>query len=268
MLWLLLIPALLFAAYLFLIWPRLPRRDVNHLLGIDYAHRGLWDAECPENSLPAFARAAELGFGVELDVQMTRDGELIVFHDDDLKRMCGVSGLIWERTRAELDALRLAGTDCRIPTFAQVLETLGGRVPVIVEIKTGPEVLTVCEKALALLRAYPGVWCVESFDPKAMHWWRRHDPQTIRGTLSCGLRATPRGRRTLKLAAMAALVENVLTRPDFIAYDHETDRNLSMAIMRLLRPTLVTWTVRSQQDMDRLRGRYDLQIFEGFLPKR
>lgn len=257
------------ALYLFMVCPNLPRRDISHLTGYDYAHRGLWNEQYPENSLPAFARAVEHGFGMEFDVHLTRDGELVVFHDDVMTRMTGDSRNIHTCTLAELRQLRLKGTEYDIPTLREVLDTVGGKTPLIVEIKTGPNVPELCEKTNAMLKAYGGPYCIESFDPKATAWWRTHEPQIIRGTLSFGLREEPKGRRTWALRAMSSLIVNVLTRPDFVAYGHNADRNPAMWLMRrVFRPTLVAWTVRSQQDMDALRGRYDLQIFERFLPRR
>lgn len=268
MIWTILALVLLCALYVFLILPQLPRRDISHLMGYDYAHRGLWDDALPENSLPAFAKAAEMGFGIELDVQLTADGQMVVFHDDDLSRMCGVQSDIHDCTLDELRRLRLNGTDCTLPTFAEVLAAVSGRVPLIVEIKTGPRVVELCEKVHAALGSYAGAYCIESFDPRATAWWRKNAPEIIRGTLAHSLGMVPRGERSFRIYALSTLMQNVIARPDFIAYGHEADRNLPMALMRRIRPTLVAWTIRSQADMDRLRGRYDLQIFERFVPRR
>ena len=114
---------------LVLISPRLiGRPDMTHLQG-DYAHRGLHDGEIPENSLPAFARAADKGFGIELDVQLSADGVIMVFHDDTLIRMTGVQGKLCEYSREQLQQMRLGESDEVIPTLDEVLETVGGRIP-------------------------------------------------------------------------------------------------------------------------------------------
>ena len=264
----LLILILLAAAYVFALLPNLPRRPIDHLTGVDYAHRGLWNAIYPENSMPAFYNAVRNGYGIELDVHLTKDGQLVVFHDDNLMRMCGVDRNIHDCTLSELSQMRLMGTDCTIPTFSQVLSVVGGRVPLIVEIKTGPNVPELCEKANALLRAYRGSYCMESFDPKAVQWWREHAPGTIRGLLAHGTRGLDKQTLTPQMYFMETLMHNFIARADFIAYGYKTEPNLPMKVMRLLRPTFVAWTVRSQEDMDHLRGQYDLQIFEGFIPKR
>ena len=259
---------LILALYLFLIYPNMPRRDVSHLSGYDYAHRGLWNSELPENSMAAFRNAVDNGFGMEMDVHLTSDDQLVIFHDANLKRMCGVDRPICECTLAELRQYRLLGTEEVIPTFDEFLSMINGRVPLIIEIKPDKRINDLCRLVHERLTRYQGPYCIESFHPVAVQWFRRNAPQIIRGQLANGLYGMPAEKRTWMGRIMASLVQNVLSRPDFVAYEHSTDRNLSMALMRIIKPHLVCWTVRSQHDMDVLRGRYDLQIFEGFIPKR
>ena len=254
------------AVYGFLAWPHLPRRSIAHLTGYDYAHRGLWNDVLPENSLPAFQHAVDNGFGIELDVHLTRDDQLVVFHDDTLMRMCGVDRPICDMTLSELRQLRLKGSEYGIPTLEEVLSVVGGKVPLIVEIKPDKLLDELCAKTCAMLKAYGGPFCVESFHPLAVHWFRKNEPAIIRGQLAYGL---GQGRKVNAVNVLVGtLMQNVAGRPDFIAYEAVSDRNAAMGLMRLLRPTLVCWTVHTQQDMDRLRARYDLQIFDGFVPKR
>lgn len=257
--------AALAAVYVFLAFPHLPRRSIRHLEGFDYAHRGLWNDELPENSLAAFRSAVEHGFGIELDVQLTADDQLVVFHDNTLDRMCGVSGKVTEKTLAELRALHLNGTEHVIPTFDEFLETVDGRVPLIVEIKSCKRLDLLCRLTRERLQRYSGAYCVESFDPRAVKWFRRNAPEIIRGQLAYG---PGRKKPTVLNVLLGSLIQNVLGRPDFVAYDSTSDRNPAMGLQRLLRPTLVCWTVHSQEEMDRQRSRYDLQIFDGFVPKR
>ena len=264
----LIIILILFILYLFLIFPNLPKRDIKPLQGYDYAHRGLWNDQLPENSMAAFRNAVEHGFGMELDVHLTKDDQLVIFHDNNLKRMCGVDKPICECTLAELRQYRLKGTEEGIPTFDEFLTMIDGRVPLIIEIKPDKRISELCQLVHARLQAYHGPYCVESFHPLAVQWFRRNAPQIIRGKLANGLYGAPAKERTWLGRGLASLIQNVLGRPDFIAYEHSTDRNLAMALMRILRPHLVCWTVRSQHDMDVLRHRYDLQIFEGFIPQK
>ncbi len=157
-------------AFAFLVAPgHATRAQKAPFLYRNYAHRGLHteDGTVPENSLSAFRAAAEAGYAVEMDVHLTADDQLVVFHDDTLERMCGVPGVIDDFTLAELRALRLGDTDCVIPTFAEALEALGGRVPLLLEVKRGHNNRRLCALTLAALRTYGGPYCVESFDPRS-----------------------------------------------------------------------------------------------------
>ena len=265
MIWLVII---LFALYLFLIFPNMPKRDIKHLQGYDYAHRGLWNDKLPENSMAAFRNAVEHGFGMEMDVHLTKDDQLVIFHDDSLKRMCGVDKPICECTLAELQQYRLKGTEEGIPTFDEFLNMVNGRVPLIIEIKPDKRISELCQHVHARLQQYQGPYCIESFHPLAVQWFRKNAPEIIRGQLANGLYGAAPEDRTWLYRGLASLIQNVVGRPDFVAYEHTTDRNLPMILMRIIKPHLVCWTVRSQHDMDVVRRRYDLQIFEGFIPKR
>lgn len=160
----LIILIVLILLYVFLLIPRLPRRDMSALTKVDYAHRGLWNAQRPENSLSAFRSAVDAGYGIELDVHRTKDGVLVVHHDDNLKRVCGVDRRIAQSTLAEVRACHLSGTDEVVPTFDEVLEAVGGRVPLIVELKVEQNVDSLCSAVRERMQHYNGLWCMESFD--------------------------------------------------------------------------------------------------------
>lgn len=160
----LIILIVLILLYVFLLIPRLPRRDMSALTKVDYAHRGLWNAQRPENSLSAFRSAVDAGYGIELDVHRTKDGVLVVHHDDNLKRVCGVDRRIAQSTLAEVRACHLSGTAEVVPTFDEVLEAVGGRVPLIVELKVEQNVDSLCSAVRERMQRYNGLWCMESFD--------------------------------------------------------------------------------------------------------
>ena len=264
----LMILAALFLLWCFLVSPRWPRRDLGALSRTDYAHRGLWNESIPENSLPAFQAAADAGFGIELDVHITRDDQLVIFHDDSLERVCGVRKKLSECTLEELSGMRLLGSDERIPTFDSVLRLVNGRVPLIIELKSDQRISRLAELTAQLLDAYSGAYCIESFDPRAVYWYRRNRPQAIRGQLAFGLRDGKYDKKNRTYLFLSSMLQNCLGRPDFIAFDYETDRSLPFrAVSRLFRFHRVAWTVRSQEKMDTLRNRYELQIFEGFVPR-
>ena len=266
---LLLIPAILVIAYLFLIMPRMTGKpDTSMLRGVYYAHRGLHDnkSDAPENSLAAIRKAVENGYGIEFDVQLTRDRIPVVFHDESLKRVCGVEGNVRDYTFEELQAFPLLASDERIPLLADVLAAVDGKVPLIIEIKIHENAAEVCTRADALIAAYKGPYCIESFDPRAVVWYRKNRPQVIRGQLSSCF-SKPGKREPFVQMLVHYLMTNVLARPDFIAYDHHHKGNISRVLCRRLFGALsVAWTVKSQQELDACRKDFDLFIFEQFIP--
>ena len=205
----------------FLIAPeRASKKKRAPFLGRNYAHRGLHeeDKSVPENSLPAFAAAASLGYGVELDVHITRDGELAVFHDSDIKRVCGVEGVIENMTWDELKNLRLFGTEYGIPLLSEVLEVMGESCPVIIELKRGNRNLELCEKTYDMMKKYGGKYCVESFDPRIVAWFRRSAPEVLRGQLATEPAEMAKDTSSLNAFMVGNLLTNFMARPNFIAY--------------------------------------------------
>ncbi len=188
-------------------------------MGRNISHRGLHrtDGSVPENSLAAFRAAVDGGYGVECDVRLTRDGRLVAFHDGDTQRMCSCPGRIEEMDWAELSLLRLGRTAEGIPLLAEVLETVGGKVPVVLELKSGRDDAQLCERVYELLLCYSGPVCVQSFNPLILRWWRKNAPEILRGQLSApASRLGGVGR--LRAFAMANLLSNFLCRPQFISY--------------------------------------------------
>ena len=229
-----------------------------------FAHRGLHseDKTVPENSLEAFRLASEAGYGMELDVQLSRDGQVVVFHDDTLDRVCGVNARVDELDLEELRQLRLCATDERIPLFSEVLDLVAGRGPVIVELKRGKRNAELCEKTLAMLEAYEGDTCMESFDPFIVSWFRKHAPHILRGQLS----QLPEDFRAggIKAAAAFALgnvLTNVIARPHFIAY-RIGRRTPAVRLSERMGAMPVGWTSRDPSDGKDL----DAVIFEFYRP--
>ena len=157
--------------YLFLIKPASTRDLDLAKYGTKFAHRGLWDAQSPENSLAAFKKAVDAGYGIEFDIHKTRDGHVVVFHDDTLVRMCGVEGKIEDKTLAELRELRLKGTDQQIPTLQEMLALVDGRVPLLVELKGAALDTSLCPVANEILSQYKGDYMIESFNPLLVRWY-------------------------------------------------------------------------------------------------
>lgn len=233
-----------------------------------FAHRGLFTADqsIPENSLPAFRAAVESKYGVELDVQLTKDKVVVVFHDDDLKRVCGVDARVDAYTFNELQWFPLLNTAERIPTFADVLAVIDGHIPMIVELKSGGDWKALCEKTLALLTAYQGDYCVESFHPLLVRWFYRHASQILRGQLSEAARYSKKWMPLYQSVLMSRLLTNILTHPQFIAY-RIGPKCLSVRICEALGAMRVAWTARPADDHATLIKRSDAIIFEHYRPE-
>lgn len=265
------------AAALLLFWalalmPRVLRKpDLSPLRGRCYAHRGYYrkDQSIPENSLPAFARAVENGFGIELDVHLTKDGRLAVLHDESLKRMCGADRLVSELNSGELAQYRLAGTEFCVPFFSEVLKLVGGRVPMVIEVKPyHNNSAALCSRLCGELEGYQGAFCVESFDPRALLWFRRNRPRTVRGQLAM----KPAGYAGSLKRATAFLAGNLLfnffARPDFIAYRAEDRNGLSFRLCRKLYGVQeFSWTARTPARAVEVMKSGGLIIFEFFDPR-
>lgn len=235
--------------------------------GRTFAHRGLFSADqsVPENSLAAFRAAVEAGYGVELDVQLTKDGQVVVFHDDDLKRVCGVDARVDAFTFEELQQLSLLGTKERIPLFTDVLKTIDGKIPMIVELKSGGDWKSLCPKTKELLDAYSGDYCVESFHPSLVRWFYLNAPGILRGQLSEAARYSRKGLPLYQAIMMSRLLTNILAHPQFIAY-RVGPKCLSVRVCEALGALRVCWTARPTDDHAKLTQTNDAIIFEHYLP--
>jgi len=284
---LLILIAVIACMWLFAVMPRIFHKpDMSGLSSRLVAHRGLHSnlpgredgiVAAPENSMEAFRRAVEAGYGIELDVHRTKDDRLVVFHDFTLERMCGedakaagITGTIEEHTSEELICLPLAKGPQTIPLFEDVLKLVDGKVPLIVEIKSEDQNMRVCELTDSMLRAYKGAYCVESFNPYVVKWFRKHHNLVCRGQLSEEFLRDPKLRRSGKAVMyffMQNLLFNFLTRPDFIAYNHLHKSNLSRRICYFLfRGKAAAYTIKSRQQLEESANDFDVFIFDSFVP--
>ena len=267
------------ALLLFAVWPG-KRRDELRLpfYGRNYAHRGLFGKDqCPpENSLPAFAAAAQNGYGIELDVQFTSDHRLVVFHDDTLDRMTPAKGFVHDMDWAHFSALPLAGSEEHPPLFADMLRTVAEAnpaTPLIVEIKSRSEysqtyLEELCRATLAELKTYPGPYCLESFDPRVVGIVRRQAPEVLRGQLADSYQSYRKdGTHAVPAFAFSHLFGNFLGRPDFIAWC-PAKRNWAVKLNAALGAMMVMWTALPEHDTAKLEAENDAVIFQWYAPKQ
>ena len=239
-----------------------PRPDkVSWLSNCAYAHRGLHSSGVPENSPSAFAAAIAKGMGIECDVQRSGDGRAIIFHDKDLARLTGEQGLLADHSAEELTRIVLSGSSDTIPTLRQMLDQVGGKVPLLIEIKsargTSRRTSALCLAVRRDLEGYLGPHAVMSFDPRIVRWFADHSPLTTRGLV-----VTEENDK-----ALAGMIRRRLSlwhaRPDFLAYDIRDLPSRFAAGQRRRGLPLLTWTVRSAEHRERAAKYCDAPIAEG-----
>ena len=242
------------------------KQEYKWLTDTFVAHRGFFNnVDIPENSLPAFVKARENNFGIEMDVQMSSDGVLVVFHDDSLKRMTGTDGLVCEKTFDELRQLRLLDTDCQIPTFEEFLQAAGG-VNLVVEIKTHKNIGELEQKVVDALANYPGNYCIESFNPYIVRWFKVHAPHIIRGQLATDLKNTKMAKWKVWMLKHLKLCK--WNGSQFIAYDAEYITKVKAVKRFGKKIPVLCWTIKSQEQYENLKEHFDNIIFDSFAPIR
>lgn len=224
----------------------------------------------PENSLAAFEAACAAGYGIELDVHLSRDGRVVVIHDGDLRRVAGDNRAVADLTYAELQRipLRAGGPEAQyVPLLSDVLALVDGRVPLVVEIKMDRGLdRELMRKTDALLSAYQGDYVIESFNVLALAWYRKHRPEVTRGQLAVPYHGRVDSPDSALRWMAGSLLFNWLGRPDFVAYEWHGGHSLPMRIYRFLGGTPVAWTVRSERAQEESRPDFDGIIFESYLP--
>ena len=262
-------PALLLLLYCLLLRCRRGHKAFGKLRGWGYAHRGLHGDGVPENSMEAFRLALEGGYGIELDVHLMKDGQLAVIHDASLLRTAGVDVKIEDLTAEDLPNYPLEGTSQTIPLFSDVLALYRGKAPLIVELKAEKgNHARLSEAVCDLMDEYEGAYCLESFDPRVVHWLKKNRPCKCRGQLAENFVANKRN----KLPFIAKFIlthqlENFMVVPDFVAYRFADRKLLGVWLARHFWGAQgVTWTIKTQEEYDTAVKEGWLPIFEGFRP--
>lgn len=237
-----------------------PAPDPKRLKGLTdtpFAHRGLHGSGRIENSKAAFEAAIAAGHGIELDVQASRDGEAVVIHDYDLKRLTGAEGKVADRSAAELGAIALSGSGQTLATLSETLRLIGSRVPLLIEVKAPDRhVGRLCAAVRRALEGYRGTVGVMSFNPAIGRWFARHAPRIVRGLVVTERdKRGPKGGIERHLALWRA-------KPDFLAYDIRDLPSRFAAAQRRRGIAVLTWTVRSEAERARAAACADQIIYE------
>lgn len=263
---------LLLCVYILGTLPRFSRKkETRAFCHCLFAHRGLFtpDQRIPENSMKAFQEAVQHGYGIELDIQRTKDNKIVVFHDHTLTRMCGIDLPVRELTYKELQKFTLMNSKEQIPLFQDVLAFVNGQVPLLVEIKLPTVKTLTCRLADELLQNYSGKYCIESFNPLALRWYKKNRKEIIRGQLSANLtKPVAEGGYFLSFLVKYLLL-NFLGKPDFISYCYKDQHNISFLLQKYIYKTPVfAWTVRSSLVFKKQKNYFDSIIFDSFIPAK
>lgn len=231
------------------------------------AHRGLHTKDIPENSLSAFENALKNNYAIELDVQFTKDKEVVVFHDENLKRMTNDTRNIEDVNYDELKNLRLGNTNEIIPTLEEVLELVDSKVAILIEIKDCKDYIELSEKTYEILKGYEGNYAIQSFNPFILEWYKNNASEVIRGQLSGTFTEGSESLNSFEKFALKNMLLNFKSKPNYIGYELEGIPKSKLESLRKKGVPIIVWTVKNKEDMEKAYKYSDNITFENFLPK-
>lgn len=236
----------LFAPFDHLLAPPPEPARIAFLGAQPFAHRGLHGDGVIENSRAAFVAAIALNHGIELDVQGAQQGEIFVFHDDTLDRLTAERGAFVDRPAHAIDQIRIGGTDETIPRLSEILAIVGGRTPILIEIKApGALVGALCLSVRRTVEGYTGTFAIMSFNPNVGRWFRMHAPRIVRGLVVTEGEDQSFGQK--RIGGVKRHLALWQSQPDFLAYDIRDLPSRFATAQRKRGLKLVTWTVRTAE---------------------
>lgn len=238
-------------------------KDLKFLKETIIAHRGVHnEKDIIENSLEAFKEAVNKNYIIELDVHFLKDGEVVVFHDDNIERMTGINKNLKDCTYDEIRNIKLLNKNTYIPKFSDVLKLVDGKVPILIELKNDNKVGLLESSLVQILKKYNGKYAVQSFNPLSIMWFKNNYPNIIRGQLVCKFKN--KKMDNIKKFILKTMFFNIITNPDFIS--HSVD-NLSYKEVNKIKKNkfILGWTVRNKERYDELIKYYDNLICEKFI---
>lgn len=228
------------------------------------AHRGLFNEKCPENSIAAFKNAVKQNCPIELDVICLADGVPVVFHDEKLARMTGKDGFISSSKYADISKLTLARTKEKIPTLAEALSVIDGKVPVLIEIKNYGKV-GIAEKAIwKVLQTYSGEFAIDSYNPYTLEWFKKNAPKIKRGQ-HASLFKTKEVTGISKFSLRRMRLNKKISEPNFIVYSSEDMPSKFLKKYYGVLP-IIADSVSSKEEQNRLKDFSDNFIFDTYTP--
>ena len=241
---------------------RVKRDNFKWIIELPLAHRGYFNEVNPENSIGAFKEAVRNGFAIELDIQLSKDDEVVVFHDSTLNRLCGINAKVKDYNVSDLKTFKLSNSDWTITTLKEVLEVVDGKVPLIIEIKNNGKPGILERLTYEILSNYHGEYVVQSFNPFSMMWFVNHAPHIIRGQL-----AREHDDKILQIqfqdfsyatSCLISQLKQTLVNFD-IHYDNFRARYLHKRMYK------IGYTARSIEEYKEAMTRFDNVIFDDFI---
>ena len=227
------------------------------------AHRGLWNENITENSLNAYRNAVQNGYPIETDLYASTDGVIFCFHDKTLVRMTGADGNIFDKSSKELLGLRLENTDQTIPTLKELLDTVDGKVALLIEIKDQPD-KEIVEKVLDVLKDYKGEFAIQSFNPLYINKVKKLAPFVTRGILSTNDTEDLKTEKPHVRFIIKRMALNFLIKPHFISYKHT---GIPLKKRKIKNKKVLCWTVTDKETHEKVKPYVDNIIFEHFIPE-
>lgn len=229
---------------------------IDDLKGLCIAHRGVHNNVVIENTIPAFSLALEKNIPIELDIHMLKDGSIVVYHDDNLKRLIGVDRNISSYTYEELKKVTFPNTDIHIPLFSDVLDIVNGKVLLVVEIKKSNDYSCkeYCKNIVSVLEKYKGNFVIKSFDIRIVNWFTKNTDY-ITGLLISG-----KSKKMYNLLIKNSINFSML-KPDFISVDYHIVDSKFVQNFRKKGPVLV-WTIRNIDTLNKIKSKADSYLVE------
>lgn len=238
-------------------------KDLKWLRETYFAHRGLHTSSIPENSLEAFYGAVKNGYGIEFDIQITKDNKLIVVHDNNLLRLCNIDCNVQEKTYADIKDFNIGLSNCTIPLLTDVLDSLPSSTKLLIEFKTSKKNRLIVSLFLKTISKYDFTYAVQSFNPIIVNQFKKSAKDTIRGHIA---KAKPSKFAFINFFISLIPIYKII-KPDFINYRFEDLPNKKIDRLKENGLTILSYTTRTEKDLEFIRNRYDNAVFENFTPR-
>lgn len=232
------------------------------------AHRGFHslDKSIPENTLIAFKKAIDYRYGIELDVNVTKDGQVVAFHDINLNRMCKVDAYLYDVNYDQIKDINILNTNEKIPLLTDVLELVEGKVPLLIELKPRGDKRLLCESFIKAMTSYKGPYAIHSFSPWIVHWFKKNHPHIIRGQITEFFKNDDKMSPFSKYL-MKSMFFNRFTKPDFVNYGIKDLPNKYATKAYEKGLCIISYCARNNLEFNMVKKHYDNAVFEFFRPE-